>query len=68
MRTIASSQFRIIYASLTEPAVVTVNGHKIGTWYPATEGPVTVAEVRATRPFTPAPKPVAPSRPTRAYR
>lgn len=34
MKTISSSDFRKTYASLTEPVVVTVNGHGVGTWQP----------------------------------
>jgi hypothetical protein len=32
---ITSTQFRQRYASLTQPTVVTVSGHPIGTWVPA---------------------------------
>lgn len=36
MDKIPSSQFRTTYASLKQPALVTVNGHIIGTWVPVT--------------------------------
>ena len=35
MASMSSSQFRLIYASLTEPTTVTVNGHPLGTWVPS---------------------------------
>jgi len=34
MDAISSSHFRKTYASLTEPVLVTVNGHVIGQWSP----------------------------------
>ena len=41
MNVMPSSQFRKDYGKLTEPTVVTVNGHVIGTWTP---GPATTFE------------------------
>jgi hypothetical protein len=35
MRTISSVEFRKVYARLTERVVVTVNGHPLGVWRPA---------------------------------
>jgi hypothetical protein len=34
MKTMPSSEFRVKYANLTEPTVVTVMGHEIGEWIP----------------------------------
>ena len=34
MNELPSAEFRKSYAKLTEPTVVTVNGHVIGTWTP----------------------------------
>jgi hypothetical protein len=34
MDTISSAAFRKSYAKLTDPTVVTVNGHALGTWIP----------------------------------
>jgi hypothetical protein len=34
MASTSSSQFRVVYASLTEPTTVTVNGHVLGAWIP----------------------------------
>jgi hypothetical protein len=34
MNAISSAEFRRTYAKLTEPTIVTVNGHPIGTWTP----------------------------------
>lgn len=34
MKTLPSSQFKTQYPHLTEPTMVTVNGHPIGTWTP----------------------------------
>jgi hypothetical protein len=34
MNELPSAEFRKQYAKLTEPTVVTVNGHPIGTWIP----------------------------------
>lgn len=36
-KTLASSQFRLLYTKLTEPTDVTVSGHVIGTWTPASQ-------------------------------
>jgi hypothetical protein len=49
-----SSEFRRVYASLTEPTEVTVNGHVVGEWIPvghpryltAQEAKAKLAEVR----------------------
>jgi hypothetical protein len=40
MDTLSSKEFRRQYARLTEPTVVTVNGHPLGTWLPARFVPV----------------------------
>lgn len=70
MPTLPSSQFRVVYASLTEQTEVTVNGHVIGTWVPHRPKPevidlgpsATPADVERarerfnSRPFTPVPK------------
>lgn len=42
MDTISSAKFRQVYAKLTEPVVVTVNGHPIGEWIPANHRPSVV--------------------------
>ena len=34
MDTMPSSEFRRRYATLTQPTIVTVNGHTIGRWMP----------------------------------
>lgn len=34
MDTISSAEFRKVYAKLTRPTIVTVNGHTIGRWLP----------------------------------
>ena len=70
MDELPSAQFRKVYASLTNPVVVTVNGHPIGRYVPI----ATMVDARAvehirpgeppnppphqfsTRPFTPVPK------------
>lgn len=60
MKTIPSSEFRRTYAGVTEPVVVTVNGHPIGTWTPAVtyQNYVASAERSAALSLpTPAPKP-----------
>jgi hypothetical protein len=61
MDTIPSAEFRKRYASLRVPTIVTVNGHTIGTWTPATNHatiptvePVSRAGFGTSRP---APKP-----------
>jgi hypothetical protein len=68
MDTLTSSEFRKVYAKLTAPTVVTVNGHAIGEWRPVPTGfvelpagttPAEVEQVRDrfnSRPFTPVPK------------
>ena len=38
MNQMPSAEFRKQYAKLTEPTVVTVNGHPIGEWLPARTG------------------------------
>ena len=44
MKTIASSEFRRVYAQIKDETVVTVNGHAIGTWIPgAAKMPVVVS-------------------------
>jgi hypothetical protein len=35
MDVISSAEFRIRYAKLIAPTLVTVNGHPLGTWTPA---------------------------------
>lgn len=35
MKTLPSAQFKTQYPHLTEPVIVTVNGHAIGSWTPA---------------------------------
>ena len=50
MDELPSAQFRKVYAKLTKPTVVTVNGHAIGIWQPgarAFEATVTKEEVAA---------------------
>ena len=39
MDTLSSAKFRKSYARLTEPTIVTVNGHSLGMWVPAHAGP-----------------------------
>lgn len=39
MDVLPSAEFRKVYAKLTAPTVVTVNGHEIGTWVPAGQLP-----------------------------
>jgi hypothetical protein len=66
--TIPSAEFRVRYARLTEPTMVTANGRLIGMWTPATVlepttgatsvGRMAVAQ-QVERPFTPAPKPAS---------
>jgi hypothetical protein len=64
-----SAQFRKVYAKLTAPTIVTVNGHPIGEWQPASFRPPmppaippSIDKLSApserfnSRPFTPAPK------------
>jgi hypothetical protein len=34
LKTVPSTEFRKTYPRLTEPVVVTVQGHPIGTWTP----------------------------------
>jgi hypothetical protein len=36
METLSSSEFRKVYAKLSEPTLVVVNGHRIGLWTPST--------------------------------
>lgn len=45
MDELPSAQFRKVYAKLTKPVKVTVNGHAIGTWTPA-HGYLTVTELQ----------------------
>lgn len=50
MKALPSSQFRLLYIQLTEPTVVTVNGHAIGTWLPTgflVEARAEVADLKA---------------------
>jgi hypothetical protein len=67
MNELPSAQFRKTYAKLTEPTMVTVNGHVIGWWNPASPqtrmnddlGIVSTLDAGPTfnsRPFTPVPK------------
>lgn len=69
MDTLPSAQFRKVYATLTTPTRVTVNGHVIGTYTPISSA-IDVRYVEAIRPgeptsqpvsvsFNPAPKPSA---------
>jgi hypothetical protein len=53
-----SAEFRKVYARLTGPCDVTVNGHVIGTYYPAELGPILppaapIQNAPKTRPETP---------------
>jgi hypothetical protein len=71
MNEMPSAEFRKTYAKLTDPTVVTVNGHRLGTWIPFGSASMAVdlppgyreADPReepvpfSSRPFTPAPKP-----------
>lgn len=38
MKQMPSTEFRLVYASLTETVKVTVHGRTIGTWHPAKDG------------------------------
>ena len=60
MDTITSTEFRRAYAQLKVPTIVTVNGHRIGAYFPDVTGPAEgegVYGTRSERPFTPVPKP-----------
>lgn len=51
MDELPSTEFRKRYARLTKPALVTVNGHVIGRWMPAT-----AEELAQPDPSLPAPR------------
>ena len=44
MNVLSSTRFRVTFHSLTEPTEVTVNGHVIGTYYPAGTVPISAVE------------------------
>lgn len=68
MDELPSTEFRKRFARLTEPTVVTVNGHVIGVWTPGVPWKIVTEGIAAatqpgvdldrfnSRPFTPVPK------------
>jgi hypothetical protein len=55
MNELPSSEFRKTFARLTEPTMVTVNGHRIGMWAPiqVLDEVMDRAKVRPESPFDP---------------